>query len=197
MAASLNENLSDLTGKGVLITVPAWVTRSSGCCFEKARLCILLYVSPLIFTKLFVTLFKETAQTPGSDVRTVNMSSNVHKLIGRAQFQTSGEDLGPGIFVVCLYPGSIVTEGALDNMGRDPWTISTLLQWNMRKGFLGLSQAATLVLVAATQPEKEKYHCSYLMLFGKLANTCKVAADEGLARDLWALTKNILADEGL
>ena len=112
----------------------------------------------------------------------------------------SDEHRGSEVLVDCVHPGSVASDGALEGAGRLPWPISKLAQWFIRKTFLTTTQAATTVLVAAAQPdlrrEKERYHGAYLVPFGKLANTSKVAADEGLAKDLWDLTEKILADEG-
>ncbi|KAL5504363.1 hypothetical protein ACEPAH_8437 [Sanghuangporus vaninii] len=198
------------------------------------------YVSPFLFTKLLLPLLVKTAQSPDSDVRIVNVGSDAHKLIGKAQFQSKADlngpttsnsywaqmkryafskllvvlwskelarqlaasnDGGSDVLVVCLHPGSVASEGALEGAGRLFWPLSKLVQWFMRKTFLTPTEAATTVLIAAAQPdlyrEKVKYHGAYLMPFGKLASTNKEAADEGLAKDLLILTEKILADEGL
>ncbi|OCB88175.1 NAD-binding protein [Sanghuangporus baumii] len=202
------------------------------------------YVSPFLFTKLLLPLLKKTAQSPDSDVRIVNVGSDAHKLIRKAQFQSktdlngpttgnsyraqmkryaftkllvvlwskelarqlaASSDGGSDVLVVCVHPGSIASDGALKGAGRLFWPLSKLVQWYIKKTFLTPTQtptqAATTVLIAAAQPdlcrEKVKYHGAYLLPFGKLASTSKVAADEGLAKDLWILTEKILADEGL
>lgn len=111
--------------------------------------------------------------------------------------------LGPDsdVLVICLHPGSVLTESALGMADRFPWPISPLYKWFMRMTFLSPTEGATTVVVAAAQPElrreKEKYHGAYLEPFGKLASTSEVAADEGLAKDLWELTEKVLVDEGL
>ncbi|KAL5525537.1 hypothetical protein ACEPAG_6873 [Sanghuangporus baumii] len=198
------------------------------------------YVSPFLFTKLLLPLLKKTAQSPDSDVRIINVGSDAHKLIRKAQFQSkhdlngptrsnsywaqlkryaftkllvvlwskelarqlaASNDSGSDILVVCVHPGSVASDGALEGAGRLFWPLSKLVQWYIRKKFLTPTQAATTVLIAAAQPdlcrEKVKYHGAYLLPFGRLANTNKLVADEGLAKDLWILTEKILADEGL
>lgn len=117
------------------------------------------------------------------------------------QLAASPEDGGANMMCLCLHPGAVASEGAYAGAAKFPWPLSVLVRVIMRMTFRTPENAAETVLIAAAKPdlkkEKKKFNGSYLVPVGKLSEASKTGRDEGAAKDLWSLTENILAEEGL
>ncbi|EJD07068.1 NAD-binding protein [Fomitiporia mediterranea MF3/22] len=111
------------------------------------------------------------------------------------------EDGGTNILCLGTHPGAVASEGAYAGVARLPWPLSVLGRVILRWFFRTSADAAATVLIPAAKTElrreKEKYHGRYLVPIGKLSGVSKAADNEVLAKELHALTENILSEEGL
>jgi len=105
------------------------------------------------------------------------------------------------IIVIAIHPGSVYTENTALTASKLPFPIAQISNFLVRLVFLNVLTGAATPLIASAGPqvrkEMKKYQGAYLVPVGKIGKCSKVARDEGLAKECWDTTMEVLKEVGV
>lgn len=179
------------------------------------------YMGPTLFTKLLLPLLQQTAATPNSDVRIINLSSELFKMAPSQGIIFA--DLGtpmrksnsvarygqsklanyffskicaakyPNITSVALHPG-VVNTGIWENMYKRPY-VGWLLSAVMTPLLTNVHDGAKMQLWSATASKREVKNGAFYTPKGK-EYTQAILKNDKLANELWEWTEKEFAKHG-
>jgi NAD(P)-dependent dehydrogenase (short-subunit alcohol dehydrogenase family) len=179
------------------------------------------YMGPTLFTRLLLPLLQKTAETPNSDVRIINLSSELFKMAptqgilftdlctpmpkinsvaryGQSKlanyfFSKISAEKYPAIKSVALHPG-VVNTGIWENMYKKPY-VGWLLSAVMTPLLTNVHDGAKMQLWSATASKKEVKNGAFYTPKGK-EYTQAILKNDKLANELFEWTEKEFAKHG-
>ncbi|KAI4724762.1 NAD(P)-binding protein [Aureobasidium sp. EXF-10728] len=179
------------------------------------------YMGPALFTQLLLPLLQKTAEQPNSDVRIINLSSELFKQAPKqgilfADLKSPMQKTGsitkygqsklanylftkvwaekyPDIKSVALHPG-VVNTGVWDNMFSRPY-VGRVMGMVMRPFLTNVHDGAKRQLWASTAKKSEVRSGAFYMPNGG-EYTQAILKNDKLAKELWAWTEKEFAKHG-
>ncbi|KAL2060546.1 hypothetical protein VTL71DRAFT_9187 [Oculimacula yallundae] len=166
------------------------------------------HIGHFVLTEALLPLLRQTAQLPGSDVRVVTVSSDLHTYVKDIQLETKADLNKPFSADPATNDGLLATTkrynltkllnvlfaSELQRRADQEAFIKPGLRWFGKTP----EQGAESALFAATSPEvrakAEKYKGSYLGPGGKLSLASETGRDGKLAQNLWTLSEKTVHD---
>ncbi|KAL2850224.1 hypothetical protein BJY01DRAFT_245533 [Aspergillus pseudoustus] len=181
------------------------------------------YIGPALFTKLLLPILEKTASIAESDVRIINISSEIYTLapkgglllsqdktpltelsalarygqskLANIYFTKSYAKRYPGIKSVALHPGLVQTNIAGELKGFS--VMSLLLGLLNRIGSVDVATGAQNQLWASTSQSEKVKSGAYYIPFFKESSRRDLSRDEKKIEELWEWTERELKEHGL
>jgi NAD(P)-dependent dehydrogenase (short-subunit alcohol dehydrogenase family) len=179
------------------------------------------HIGHALFTKLLLPTLVKTAETPGSDVRIINVSSiaqgmappggivfNTDKLCRLNQLRQYGQSKlanvlftkglakhCPQIMSVAVHPGLILTD-LYSAKDKSNFVVKVAMTHVAPLFFQLPTDGAYNQLWAATAPRDQVVNGAYYLPVGKISGGTKCARDEELADKLWNWTEQQFEKHG-
>ncbi|KAG9191914.1 hypothetical protein G6011_10648 [Alternaria panax] len=182
------------------------------------------YMGPTLFTKLLLPLLQQTAEQPDSDVRIINLSSELFKQAPKdgilfPTLTTPAENISsvarygqsklanyyfsklcaqkyPNITSIALHPG-VVNTGIWDNLKTRRPVLGTLLSIVCGPFLTNVSDGAKMQLWSSTAPKSQVKNGAFYTSAGNGKEyTQAILQNDKLANELWDWTEKEFAKHG-